>query len=70
MKKAIQLFVILFVLLIGSTKLAHAVQQECYTLYFSCNDGTGGYGMVCGASFEELVANSAEMQSVICGTQP
>jgi hypothetical protein len=66
MKKAIKLFVVLIVLIVSSTNLAHATQEYCTTVTVYCANGNAGYGLVCGSTPEEFSQNVAEMASVIC----
>lgn len=55
----------MIVLSIGSIITSDA-REACNTVYFTCGNGSGGYGLVCFSGPMEYIVNCMEMQSVIC----
>jgi hypothetical protein len=51
--------------MVGFTKTSSAL--HCLTVYVECDDGSGGSGLACGETTEELIENALELSEVICG---
>lgn len=66
MKKYLVAGLLAVTLMIGFAKKADATQQYCATVTVHCENGNSGYGLVCGSTTEEFIANAAEMAEVIC----
>lgn len=65
MKKYLLTLFIVGILMVGFTKTSSAL--HCLTVYVECDDGSGGSGLACGETTEELIENALELSEVICG---